>query len=111
MTKRTYGQVLVNSREEILHYFETSDFFDCRINAYPYFTEYKEIPRCSPNFIFIDLDLSTFGTLKELKRSLSTTLDNIQNVLGGFPTILWTGNGYHIYQPVEAYSSRRFRAV
>ena len=102
MTKRSYGQVLVNSRKEILHYFETTDFLDCRINAYPSYTEFKGIQRCPPNFIFIDLDSSTFESLEELNRSLSTTLDNIQNILKGFPTVLWTGNGYHIYQPVDS---------
>ena len=101
MTKRTNGQVLVNSNEEMLQYFEASDFLGCRINAYPSYTEYYEM-QYAPNFIFIDLDLSTFGTIGGLQSALSETLENINNVLCGFPTVLWTGNGYHIYLPVDA---------
>jgi hypothetical protein len=76
---------------------------DCRINAYPSYTEFKGINRQAPNFIFIDLDRLTFKTDKAHKLALSTTLKNIKEKLGGVkPTVLWSGNGYHIYQPIEA---------
>jgi hypothetical protein len=35
-----------------------------------------------------------------LDRALNKTLQNITESIGGNPTVLWTGNGYHIYQPV-----------
>jgi hypothetical protein len=75
---------------------------DCRILAYPYFTEYKGINRQAANFIFIDLDRSSFKTDKAHISALTTTLENIKQKLGGNPTVLWSGNGYHIYLPVNA---------
>jgi hypothetical protein len=77
---------------------------DCRISAYPSFTEYKGINRQVANFIFIDLDRSTFKTDKAHISALTTTLENIKQKLAGNPrpTVLWSGNGYHIYLPVNA---------
>jgi hypothetical protein len=37
--------------------YQESKFLDCRVNAYPSYTEYKGIQRYPPNFIFADLDL------------------------------------------------------
>ena len=36
-----------------------------------------------------------------LDRILEITLSNIKKRLGGVPTVLQTGNGYHIYQPID----------
>ena len=91
----------VYSREEALEYFEESDFVDCRINAFPSFIEYKGVQRYPSNFIFIDLDKNDFQTLNVLKLALSNTLKNIKEKINGFPTVLWSGNGYHIIQPIE----------
>jgi hypothetical protein len=41
MTKELSYQVEVFNREEALEYFKSSNYEDCRINAYPSFTEYK----------------------------------------------------------------------
>ena len=30
-------------------------------------------------------------------------MKNIKERLSGYPTVLWSGNGYHIYQPVQAF--------
>lgn len=67
-TKATDGrQVIVNSKEEALAYFNAANYLDCRISAYPYwrpsilsnFVGTKNtIP---PNLIMIDLDLSNFN--------------------------------------------------
>jgi hypothetical protein len=36
--------------------------------------------------------------------ALTATLKTIkEKLLGANPTVLWTGNGYHIYQPIEAF--------
>jgi hypothetical protein len=35
------------------------------------------------------------------QQAVNKTVQNINECLGGKPTILWTGNGVHIYQPVE----------
>jgi hypothetical protein len=76
---------------------------DCRISAYPSYTEYKGINRQAPNSIFIDLDRSTFKTDKAHNIALSKTLENIRQKLGGNPIVLWSGNGYHVYLPVQAF--------
>ena len=104
-TYRSEGrQFEVFSKEEVIKAFEQSDFLDCRVNAYRSYTEYKGINRQAPNFIFIDLDKSTFNTERAHKLALSNTLRNIKEKLAeGYPTIVWSGNGYHIYQPIEAF--------
>jgi hypothetical protein len=103
-TKMTEGrQVLVFSREEALARFRESNFLDCRINAYPDYTGFSGINRQAPYFIFIDLDRSGFKTPEAHHLALSMTLKNIEEKLdGGRPTVVWSGNGFHIYQPVEA---------
>ena len=65
-------------------------------------TDYKGIQRYKPNFIFIDLDKNNFKSERSFKLALSTTLQNIKNKFdsNAYPTILETGGGNHIYQPV-----------
>jgi hypothetical protein len=104
-TYRSEGrQFELFSKEEMIKAFEQSDFLDCRVNAYRSYTEYKGINRQAPNFIFIDLDRSTFTTERAHRMALTATLKNIKEKLfDANPTVLWTGNGYHIYQPIEAF--------
>jgi hypothetical protein len=102
-TRNSNGkQFMVFSRDQIINAYQESNFIDCRVNAYPSYVEYKGIQRFPPNFIFADLDQSLFRSKKSLNRALSTSLRTIRSELGGNPTVLWTGNGYHIYQPMEA---------
>ncbi|TLX87322.1 MAG: DNA primase noncatalytic subunit PriX [Thaumarchaeota archaeon] len=102
-THKSQGkQFEIFSKEEMIKAYEESDLFDCRVNAYPSYTEYKGIQRYPPNFIFADLDLSTFRNLVALDRALQTTLRIIRIKINGTPTVVWTGNGYHIYQPIDA---------
>ena len=101
--KSNNKQFLVRTREEIIDSFISSNFVDCRINAYPCLTDYKGIQRYKPDFIFIDLDRNnnSFENDKSLQNALSTTLRNIKEKLNdGSPTVLETGGGYHVYQPV-----------
>ena len=98
-------QFLVRTREEVIDAFIASNFVDCRINAYPYLTDYKGIQRYKPNFIFIDLDKNNFKSERSFKLALSTTLQNIKDRLldsnsNAYPTVIETGGGYHVYQPV-----------
>ena len=95
-------QFEVFSKEEMIKAYQESDLLDCRVNAYPSYTEYKGIQRYPPNFIFADLDRSTFGNVGVLESALQTTLSTIRTKINGHPSVLWTGNGYHIYQPIEA---------
>lgn len=94
-------QFLVRSRQEIIDSFIDSNFVDCRINAYPYLTDYKGIPRYKPNFLFIDLDKNNFKTNRSFELALYNTLKNIKEKLEGSPTVLETGGGYHIYKSVD----------
>ena len=104
--KSNNKQFLVRTREEVIDAFITSNFVDCRINAYPYLTDYKGIQRYKPNFIFIDLDKNNFKSERSFKLALSTTLQNIKDRLldssnsNANPTVIETGGGYHVYQPV-----------
>lgn len=109
-TKATDGrQVIVNSKEEALAYFNAANYLDCRISAYPYwrpsilsnFVGTKNtIP---PNLIMIDLDLSNFNYEgNAIKGALRKTLQKINELLDLSPTVIWSGNGYHIYIPINA---------
>jgi hypothetical protein len=104
MTKRLGYQKEVFSKQELLKYFASSNYEDCRINAYPPFTNYQGINRVAPSFVMIDLDLRDFGNMQiNLDKGLDKILRKIRSVMHGHPTVLWTGNGYHIYQPMEGF--------
>jgi hypothetical protein len=84
-TKTTQGrQVEVKSINEVYVGFEQANFVDCRINACPPYTNYKGINRQAPIFVMCDLDMVKFRTEKLLLN-----------------TVLFTGNGYHVYQPIN----------
>ena len=102
MTKKLGYQRNVYSKERALEHFIESDFIDCRINAFP---SLKEGATWVPELLFIDLDRNDFKTEKGFELALDTTLKNIKERLGNNddvaqPTVLFTGGGYHIYQPV-----------
>ena len=94
-------QFTVFNKEQILDACIKSNFLDCRLNAYPVLEDNRVLQ--APNIIFIDLDLSAKyssyqDNLKELDKNLEKTLKIIKQKLNGFePTVLWSGNGYHIY--------------
>jgi hypothetical protein len=105
-TAATEGrQILVYSREEALARFQQANLLDCRLNAYPDYTEFDGINRQAPNFIFIDLDLSCFDSCRNtLDKALRKVLKNIDDKFrGAQPTVIWSGNGYHIYLPIQAF--------
>lgn len=100
-TYRTKGsQIKVDSIDQVIKEFKKSGLIDCRINAFP------AIDKPFPNFIFIDIDRTREIQNSSLDEKLETTLCNIQKKLGGFPTVIWTGNGYHIYQPLDTQQTR-----
>jgi Primase X len=108
MTRQLGYQVEIFNKEEILEYFKSSNYEDCRINAYPSFTDYHGINRTPISFLMVDLDLKDFANETKkgkavLERALSKTLQKIKESIGGNPTVLWTGNGYHVYQPVSGF--------
>src|SRR6478609_5152928 len=87
MTKRLDYQKEVFSKQEVLNYFESSGYEDCRINAYPSFTNYRGINRVAPSFVMIDLDLRDFSNVQiNLDRGLDKILKRIRSVTPGYPT-------------------------
>src|SRR3954451_19460927 len=79
MTVKSNGQFSVSCKEEMFENCKQANFIDCRINAYPEYTEYKGIVRYPPNFVFIDLDLATFSKNKDPKKALDRSLKNTLN--------------------------------
>ena len=75
---------------------EKAHFVDCRLNAYPLFDEGSLI---APTIIYIDID----GISKlELDKILNRTKRIIKLKLNDYiPTVLWTGNGYHVYVVID----------
>ena len=110
-TKTTQGrQVIVHSKQEAIARFKQANFMDCRISAYPYWrssivSEFAEIKNAiPPNFIMIDLDMCNFELDEDkLLHVLRQTLRKIKEILQlSRPTVIWSGNGYHIYIPMDA---------
>ena len=91
-------QIPVNNQNDLYSEFKRSNFVDCRISAFPL------IDSAVPNLVFIDLDTNP-NHKTPLEEILESTLTKIKKRLGGHPTVLWTGNGYHIYQPFEVSQS------
>ena len=104
MTKALGRQKEVFNEEEALEYFKASNYEDCRINAYPAFTDFQGINFTAPSFVMIDLDLKYIKSKEKLDKVLYRTLNKINKVFhGAQPTVLWTGGGYHIYQPIRGF--------
>ena len=106
MTHRLGRQILVHSIEEAMRYYRESKFLDCRISAYPpqpstLGTKYLG-NGLAPNLIMIDIDKSRFATERAYKSAVSKTHKNIETELNGKPTVIWSGNGCHIIQPMDA---------
>ena len=97
-------------------YFKQADFTDCKINAFPHNTEHTNVDfdiknRTAATFVMIDLDLRDFGSREKLDGHLKKSLNKMSLKFNGEanPTVLWTGNGYHIYQPIEGMVFERYR--
>jgi hypothetical protein len=92
-------QIEVISPQAALNLYEYAKFLDCKIRAFPSYLEWDGLNRQAPNLIFIDLDLLRFNSKQALDRTLNKTLENIKDKMdNAYPTVIWSGNGYHIYQ-------------
>ncbi|NAL78053.1 DNA primase noncatalytic subunit PriX [Nitrososphaera sp. AFS] len=100
------AQTKVDTIEEALARYKSANFLDCKINAYPFREDWAyDLLGQAPYFIFIDLDLEHFPSMLALNRALNRTLKNIKAAFKDDklePTVLWSGNGYHIYLPIQA---------
>ena len=94
--------MIIKSKQKILEAFVESNNADCRINAFS-FSLFEFGLNWTPNLIFIDLDRNDFKSQGDVEKALEKTLLNIKQHLGSQvqPTVLHTGGGYHIIQPVD----------
>ena len=76
--------------------FKQANYLDCRIVAFIRLIGGMDL---APDFLFMDLDLGTLLTMEKLDEALTCTLSNIKEKLDGVPSVIWSGVGYHIYQP------------
>jgi hypothetical protein len=104
-TKTTEGrQVKVSSKHQAMAWYKAANFLDCRISAYPCDYVGKVSNRQTIDLVMMDLDLSNFKSHQGLERALRKTLRNIKETFGieFEPSRIWSGNGYHIYIPIES---------
>jgi len=86
-TQKTQNrQVLVHSKVDALKFFEQSNL-DCRIAAFGKIEQEQLVP----NLVFVDLDDRT---------ALKETLALFHKTIKGNPTVIDTGNGYAVIQPI-----------
>ena len=111
-------QFTVYNKDQILNECIKANFVDCRLNGYPILDkeigieDYSHhanhdhlkcksqisIPAQAPNIIFIDVDIPRDTSQQEVLLILKNVLNTINKRLNcSSPTVLWTGNGYHIY--------------
>ena len=101
-TKLTEGkQRVVTSIEEALQYYKNANYMDCRLAAYPYTVNNK--PQVI-TFVLLDFDLNNFKySRQKLEQGLKKNLLSLKNDFKIQPTVIWSGNGYHVLIPIEPY--------
>jgi hypothetical protein len=98
-TKATEGkQLVVISKDEALSFYKSANYLDCRLAAYPY--SLNKTPQLI-DFVMLDLDLNNF---KYSRQKLEKALNQILRSLNIKPTVIWSGNGYHVLIPIEPMS-------
>jgi hypothetical protein len=111
-----YG-IMVRSKQDIMNACEKAGYIDCRINAYPYAVDSDiDAGLVAPTILFCDLDKKLFSTEEEFNQVLKETLDKIRETFGNDndklqPTVLWTGNGYHIYIVLNTKQMNRYERL
>lgn len=106
-TKASEGrQIPVYSKQEALSYYKDSKCLDCRISAYN-----AKLQEQTIDLLMIDLDLSNFkNNIEKLNLAKAKTLAKIQDTFDlssrfDPATIIWSGNGYHLYIPTESHNT------
>ena len=96
-----HPQILVNSNEEALKLYRAANLLDCRISAYPKYTDMNRTG-IAPSLLHVDTDRLQFETVEQFESASANTRANFQKILGSQPTQLWTGRGHHYIQPQSA---------
>jgi hypothetical protein len=103
-------QYCVEDRARALVFYNAAQRKDCRIAVFPKYDEiFKNLQTQEtkaepiPNHIFCDLDAKDFNNdINQLNAALKSTLRRMHKELNGaVPTVLWSGGGYHIHQPLD----------
>jgi hypothetical protein len=90
------GQKEMGYKDLAMLYYQGALWEDCRISAfYP--------GQKNPDLVFVDIDLKGFKSERALKSALTKILKRIRKKIGGHPTVLWSGRGYHIIQPIDCH--------
>jgi hypothetical protein len=88
------GQREISDKDRTMLYYHCALWVDCRVSAfYP--------GQKNPDLIFIDIDAKDFCSERALKTALTKILKSIKKKIGGHPTIIWSGRGYHVIQPID----------
>ncbi len=87
------GQFPVNSIDSILSSFARADYKECRLGGYPY--DPTDKLQQTPTLLFIDIDTLEKSALNKALRRMR------QHLVISQPTIIMSGRGYHIIQPLD----------
>lgn len=88
------AQKEVSYKDTAILYYQGALWTDCRISAfYP--------GQKNPDLIFIDLDKKDFCSERAFKTALTNILKRIRERIGGYPSILLSGNGVHLILPID----------
>lgn len=104
------GQKTVYDRDRAILYIQGALRQDCYLSVYPNYEELVKNGSITPDYLpkpdhlFFDLDLKQFGNdINKLNHGLKVTFKNINQLLNSaVPTVLWSGGGYHVHQPLDA---------
>jgi hypothetical protein len=94
--RKNPGQRTANDTLHAMSFFSGSSWLDCRINAFG-------LNQRNPDLIFIDVDplKKKFSSRRAFELCLPKILRNIEEKIGGHPSVIQSGRGYHIIQPIE----------
>lgn len=77
------GQRLVYSFEEVMARFKAANFLDCRISAYPKYTDfYINRTGIAPTVLLVDIDREHFDTTELFELAAAKTYTNFHSILG-----------------------------
>jgi hypothetical protein len=90
------AQKEVKNFTEAMAWFKAANFLDCRISAYPRYTnDYINRTGIAPTVLLVDIDREHFRIAEEFESVVTRTYSNFYDVLGSRPTQLATGGGIH----------------
>jgi hypothetical protein len=83
-----------------LAWYKAANLLDCRISAYPKYTDYYvNSTGIAPSILLAE---SQFETAELFEISSTKTYSNFKEILRSQPSQLWTGGGHHYIQPQSA---------